>query len=170
MRCWGREYDFIQKASRPRRWRTSVPKNHLTQDRIQASFVLKGEEVWLVVTNFLVSESFVLAAVHIGQVTDVPVNLQQDKGYSLFCNSLSLYEWKSVIPLKVRALRTGSPVYFRLQETFFYKRCRASMTKHRPQGTKVKEKGTDLMWSQICSSPLHYGRNCVPPQIHMLKS
>ena len=24
---------------------------------------------------------------------DVPVNLQQDKCYSLFCNFLSLYEW-----------------------------------------------------------------------------
>ena len=52
--------------------------------------MLKGEGVWLVVTNFLVSESFVLAAVHTGQVTDVPVNLQQDKGYSLFCNFLSM--------------------------------------------------------------------------------
>ena len=42
---------------------------------------------------------------------DVPVNLQQDKGYSLFCSFLSLYEWKSVIPLEVRALRMGYPVY-----------------------------------------------------------
>ena len=31
----------------------------------------------------------------------IPVNLHQDK-YSLFCNYLSLYEQKSVIPLKVR--------------------------------------------------------------------
>ena len=45
---------------------------------------------------------------------DVPVNLQQDKCYSLFCNFLSLNEWKSVTPLKVRALRKGYPVYFRL--------------------------------------------------------
>ena len=44
---------------------------------------------------------------------DVPVNLQ-DKRCSLFCNFLSLYEWKSVVPLKVRALRMGYPVYFRL--------------------------------------------------------
>ena len=43
----------------------------------------------------------------------VPVNLQQHKYSSLFCNFLSLYDEKSVIPLKVRALRMGFPVYFR---------------------------------------------------------
>ena len=63
-RCW----DFIQKASRPRRWWTSVPKNRLPRVRIQGSFILKGEGMWLVAANFLVSESFVLAAVHICQV------------------------------------------------------------------------------------------------------
>ena len=86
--------------------------------RIQASFILKGEGMWLVVSKFLVSESFVLAAVHVGQVMNVPVNLQQDKCYSLFYNFLSLYEWKSLTPLKARALRMSYPVYFRLQTTF----------------------------------------------------
>ena len=38
---------------------------------------------------------------------DIPVNLQGDKCYSAFCNFLSLCDWKSVIPLKVRALRMG---------------------------------------------------------------
>ena len=32
---------------------------------------------------------------------DVPVNLQQDKCYSLCCNFLSVYKWKSIIPFKV---------------------------------------------------------------------
>ena len=32
------------------------------------SFILKGEEVWLVGANFLVPESFVLAAVLLSQV------------------------------------------------------------------------------------------------------
>ena len=41
---------------------------------------------------------------------DVSVNLQQNKCYFLFCNFLSLYEWKHVISLKVRALRMGYPV------------------------------------------------------------
>ena len=36
------------------------------------------------------------------------------------------------------------PVYFRLQATFFYKKHGASMTQHRPQGTKVKVKVIDL--------------------------
>ena len=52
---------------------------------------------------------------------NVPINLQQDKWYSLFCNILSLNEWKSVLPLKVRALRMGYSVYFRLKATFYYK-------------------------------------------------
>lgn len=33
------------------------------------SFILKGEGVYLVVAHFLVQESFVLAAVRVGQVT-----------------------------------------------------------------------------------------------------
>ena len=55
---------------------------------------------------------------------DVPVNVQQDKYNCLFYNFyLSMNGlWK------VRALRMGSPVYFTLQATFFYKRCRARMT------------------------------------------
>ena len=60
---------FTWKASRSRRERTSVPKNHLTQVRIQASFILKGEGVWLVAGNFLVLEFFVPSAVHVGPVT-----------------------------------------------------------------------------------------------------
>ena len=39
------------------------------------------------------------------------------RGYSLFCN-FCLYEWKSVIPLTVRALRMGYPVCFGLLATF----------------------------------------------------
>ena len=46
-----------------------VSQNHLPQVKAQASFILKGEGVWLVVANLLVRESFVLAAVHVGPVT-----------------------------------------------------------------------------------------------------
>lgn len=31
MRCWGKESDFIWKASRPRRWQTRVLKHHLNR-------------------------------------------------------------------------------------------------------------------------------------------
>ena len=62
--CW----DFIWKASRPRRWSTGILKNHLTQVRILASFILK-EGVWLVVRYFLVQESFVLPVVQVTLVT-----------------------------------------------------------------------------------------------------
>lgn len=49
---------------------------------------------------------------------DVPASCQQDKYYSVFCNFLSLCQWKSVIPLKVRALKIGYTVYLSLQATF----------------------------------------------------
>ena len=35
---------------------------------------------------------------------NVPINLQQDKYYSLFCNFLSVYEWKSVTIFKGHSL------------------------------------------------------------------
>ena len=40
-----------------------------TQVRIQAYFIQKGEGVWLVVAHSSFQESFVLAAVYMGQVT-----------------------------------------------------------------------------------------------------
>ena len=76
----------------------SVPKNHLTQVRIHTSFLLKGEGVWLAITNFLVLESFALA-VYISQVT---MFLQSANKTSVsFCPATfqSLYEWKSARPL-----------------------------------------------------------------------
>lgn len=82
----------IWKASHHRRGWTRVPKNHLTQVRNQTSFRLKRKEVWLVVANLLVSESFVLAASSRRSGHDVPVKFQQGKRYSLFYDFLSLYE------------------------------------------------------------------------------
>lgn len=63
-----RKNDLIGKACRPRRWETDVLENHLPPVRTQAPFILKGAGAWLVVASFLVSESFVLAAAHVGQV------------------------------------------------------------------------------------------------------
>ena len=37
--------DFIWEDSKPRRWWTHVPKNHLAWIRIQASFILKREGI-----------------------------------------------------------------------------------------------------------------------------
>ena len=143
-----RNSNFIWKANRLRRWWTNVPKNHLTRVRIQASFVLKGG-VWLVVAGIICSYSCPCRSGH-----NVPINLQQDIYYFLFCNFLFLYEWKSIIPLKIRALRMGYHVYFTLQAIFRLQRCRACMTKHRQQSTRVKAKGIDPIWSQVCSSLL----------------
>lgn len=62
--------NLLLKANWPRRWGNNVPKKHLAQVSIQAFFFsiyYNGEGVWLIVTNFLESESLVVIAVHIGQ-------------------------------------------------------------------------------------------------------
>ena len=66
--------------------------------------------MWLVGANFLVWESFVLAAV-LRSGRDVPVNLQQDKYYSLFCNFLFLNEWTTLY-LTGQSLENGLPCIF----------------------------------------------------------
>lgn len=45
------------------------PQERLGGLRIQDPFILKGEGVWLLVVGFLLWDSFVLTAAHIGQVT-----------------------------------------------------------------------------------------------------
>ena len=70
------------------------------------------ECVWLLQTSWCRNPLFQHLSSRSGQ--DVPINLQKNKCYSPFCNFLSLYEWENVIPLKIRALRMGYLVYFRL--------------------------------------------------------
>ena len=108
-----RNSDLVQKVSRLRRWWTSVQNNHLIRVRIQTYFILTGMGVCLVVSNFFVLEYFVLAAVHRSS-QHVPVSLQEDKCDSPFCDFLSLYKWKCITPLNVKALRREYPVSFRL--------------------------------------------------------
>ena len=64
-----RKGSFIQKASTMEKMVNYCPRNHATWARSQASFILKGEGLWLVLANFLVPESFVLTVVHVGLVT-----------------------------------------------------------------------------------------------------
>ena len=45
------------------------PEECLGRLRLQDPFILKAEGVWLLVVNFLLWDSFVLAAAHVGQVT-----------------------------------------------------------------------------------------------------
>ena len=96
---------------------------------------------------------------------NVPVNFQQDDCYSLFCNFLSLYQWKSVIPLKGKPgkqrIEKGLLCVFQAIGNILLQRFRASTTKHRQQSTKVRAKGTDSTWSQVCSSLLQWqAMNC----------
>lgn len=41
-RCWGKENDIIQKASKLIRWQTSVLKNHLNKVQNSHFFYVKG--------------------------------------------------------------------------------------------------------------------------------
>lgn len=88
----------IWKASHQRSGWTHVPKNHLTQVRNQTSFRLKRKEVWLVVANLLVSESFFLAASPRRSEHDVPVKFQQGKCYSLFYDFYLCMNRKALYP------------------------------------------------------------------------
>ena len=99
---------------------------------------------------------------------NVPINLQQNNCYFLFCNFLSLCEWKSVIPLKVKPGRQSIEI-FQAIGNILLQRCRASVTKHRKQSTKVRAKGIDPIWSQVCSSPLQYQAQVGGPGPHHLK-
>ena len=68
-----------------------------------------------------------------GAVHNVPVNLQQDKYYSLFCNFLSLYKLKNVILFKGQSLENGLSYIFQAIGNILLQRCRARMTKHEQQ-------------------------------------
>ena len=81
---------------------------------------------------------------------DVSVNFQQDTCYSLFCNFLSLYEWT----LKDQSPENGLSCIFHAVGNILLQKVQ-SQPKHKQQSTKAKVKGTDLIWSQICSSLLH---------------
>lgn len=78
---------------------------------------------------------------------NVSVNFQEDKCYSLFCNISSLYKWEN-IHLKVRTLRMDCISGYRKHS---FTKVQASTTKHRQQRTKVRAKGIDPVWSQLCS-------------------
>ena len=80
----------------------------------------------------------------------VPIKLQWDNCCILFCHFL-------IIPLSSSLEaepQEWASVYFRLEAIFFYKRYRASMTKHRQQNTKIRAKGIDPIWSQVYFSLL----------------
>ena len=109
VRVWRRE-SFIAGPTKENRW--LMPPQTPNSWRVSAKhFKRQGEGgVWLVGANFLVWESFVLAAV-LRSGRDVPVNLQQDKYYSLFCNFLFLNEWTTLY-LTGQSLENGLPCIF----------------------------------------------------------
>lgn len=65
----------------------------------------------MAVADFFVLESFVLTAAHLVQITMFLEPSNKTDVILCSCNFLLLCEWKSVIPLKGRALRKASAVF-----------------------------------------------------------
>ena len=138
MSQWVKNSDFILIATRLSRGWTRVPKNHLTQVGIRASFILKGEGLWLVIENYLIRILYsCICPCRSGYI--VSLYLQHDKCYM---NGKMLY-------LKSQNLENG---------LFFIFQAIGSILnlQQKQQNTKVKVKKTDPIWSQICSSLLQF--------------
>ena len=73
---------------------------------------------------------------------NVPINLLSSSKTIVIFHSATL---------RTRNLRIGVQVCFRLQATFYYERCRASLKKYRQQSARLRVKGIDALWSQAYS-------------------
>ena len=150
--------DFLQKNRRLIKWRRRFQNTHFIQVRIQASFILRGGVcVQLLQTSW--SQNPVFPAV--AQEGMVTVFLETSKETNIILCSTTFYVYanESVIHLKVRALRMGYLVYFRLQAMFFCKRCRASTAKQRKQHKDWSSRNRSNR-SQACTSLLHLEVEC----------
>ena len=61
-------------------------------------------------------------------------------------------------------------MYISVYRQHFLQRCRASMTQHRQQSTRVRAKEIDPIWSQVCSliqRPIQIEKP-MPPKLRML--
>ena len=99
----------------------------------------------LVVANFLVQESFVVAA-RGGLVTML---LKTSNKTIIFC-SVTFYAWKHVNTFKDQNSEDGlSCIFQAIGIAFSYKRCKDHIKPR--QGTTVRIKRIDPIWSQVCS-------------------
>lgn len=76
-----------------------VPQNFKLLERFQQTIVLRPSEggAWLVVTNFLVSESIAFTASHIGQVM-MFLQTSTSTVVILCATTFYLCEWKGIMP------------------------------------------------------------------------
>ena len=103
--CWGNNRKpAVQEDGGP-----SVAMNRHTWVRIQTSFILKGEGVWLVVANTHKNFSGILYSCNCPHRSGhtIPINPQQDKCYSLFCNFLIAILMGKCYTLKGQSLENG---------------------------------------------------------------
>ena len=87
---------------------------------------------------------------------NVPINFQQNKCYSLFCNFLSLYEWKRVIALKLRALEWLACMFQALGNSFLTKgtesaRLSTGNKAHRLELKEQNQYGSRFVLCYTCS-------------------
>ena len=128
--------------------------------RIRASFI-KRERAWLVVTGTMVPARplraviILCSSVHLGLIK---MFLQTaNKTNVILCSAtFYLYMNEKCYAFKGQAgkqsLEKGLLYQFQAIGNILLQRCRASMTKHRQKGTKVRAKRRGPIWKQVCSS------------------
>ena len=97
----------------------------------------------------------------------VPINLYQDNCYFLFGNFLISIWMENCYTFKGQVWE-AEPwetvcVFLAIGDTFFFLsllKCRARRPNQRQPNTKVRAKGVDLTWSQVCSPLLQF------PSVH----
>ena len=117
-----------------------VPKNHLTWVRIWASFMLKGEEVWLVVADPWGRNPMFL---QLSRQVQSQCSYKPPTKQLLF-SVLRLFVFilmEKYYTFKNQILGNGFSLILQDIDSILLQRCRASMTKQRQQNTEIRAKG-----------------------------
>ena len=134
----------------------SVPKNHLIRVRIQVSFILKEEagDGWLLQISWHQNPLFLQLFMWVKSKS----SHKPPTGQMLFSVlQLSLALWmEACYTFKDQSLEKGISCIFWVVGSNLLQRCRAIVTEYRRQNTKVRAKGIDSIWSQVCSSLLQF--------------
>ena len=105
--CWGKKLWLLGMPADGKDGR--LVSNLLTQVRIQASFILKGEGVWLIIADLGVRILCSCTGPRTGH--DVPVNLQQ-RNVSLCSATFNLYVNGKLLYFSGQSLENGLSCIF----------------------------------------------------------
>ena len=151
-RCWSKEYDFIQKAGRPRRWQTNASTKPSYRG-LDASFFYRTEKGRRWGSKVKRPLSF----------ANIPWNGQPHRGDVVISSFLQLFRvdrvrmspWTKALWFNIQPEGQGSP-----RQAITYRQYPFSEEKQRK--TKVKVKETDPTCSQIWLFPVTYGDLACP--------